>query len=201
VLQAENAFAEKPAENVLVIGAAGFTFPRDVAKFPAVKQVDAVDVDPIVRSVAEKQFLKQPLPPKVRFLPLSARYAVRKLHRDGAHYGFTLVDAYFGQGIPDELVTAEFFRDVRMVSDRTAINVVMDRDMDSKFAINLLQTFREANGEVWIRDVKTTDTELTNVLVTNWPAGGSIRWNGKGHSYHDDKSTADRDHVDLFWGV
>src|SRR5213078_2808521 len=148
VRAAERALAENPAEHVLVIGAAGFTFPRDVANFPAVKQVDAVDVDPVVRNIAEKQFLKQSLPPKVRFLPLSARYAVRKLRRDGAHYGFTLVDAYFGQGIPEELVTTEFFRDVRLVSERTAINVVMDRDMDSKFATNLLQTFREANGEV-----------------------------------------------------
>ena len=200
VRAAERALAENPAANVLVIGAAGFTFPRDVANFPAVKQVDAVDVDPVVRNIAEKQFLKQSLPPKVRFLPLSARYAVRKLRRDGAHYGFTLVDAYFGQGIPEELVTMEFFRDVRLVSERTAINVVMDSAMDSAFAKNLLASFREAFGAVWVKDVKSADTDLTNVLVTSWPAGGAVRWNGSGHVYRDDKNSADRDHVELMWG-
>ena len=115
------------------------------------KRVDAVDVDPIVRRVAESEFLRQPLPSKVVFLPLSARYAVRKLRADGQRYGFTLVDAYFGRGIPDELVTVEFFKDTRLVSEHTAVNVVMDRKMDSAFAKNLLASFREAFGGAWVR--------------------------------------------------
>jgi predicted membrane-bound spermidine synthase len=199
VREAEKALADTKAQTVLVIGAAGFTFPRDAANFPSVKQVDAVDVDPAVRSVAERWFLRQSLPAKVRFLPLSARYAVRKLRRDGSHYGFTLVDAYFGQGIPEELVTVEFFRDVRLVSERTAINVVMDRTMDSAFAKDLLASFREAFGVVWVKDVKSGEGDLTNILVTNWPAGGSARWNGSGSPYRDDRNTADRDHVNLVW--
>ena len=39
---------ETKPETVLVIGAAGFTFPRDAANFPGVRRVDAVDVDPVV---------------------------------------------------------------------------------------------------------------------------------------------------------
>src|SRR5258708_35139978 len=110
----------------------------------------------------------------MRFLPLSARYAVRRLLKDAQHYGFTLVDAYFGKGIPDELVTMEFFRDIRVVSERTAINVVMDRDMDSDFAKNLLASFREAFGGVWVKDVRPGDEYLTNVLVTSWAVSGSV---------------------------
>ena len=83
---------------------------------------------------------------KVRFLPLSARYAVRKLRKDGARYGFTFVDAYFGRGIPDELVTVEFFKDLRPLSEHTAMNVIMDRDMESDFAMNLLDL---VSGGVW----------------------------------------------------
>jgi hypothetical protein len=199
VREAEKALAETNPETVLVIGAAGFTFPRDAAHLPAVKRVDAVDVDPVVRDIAESRFLRQPLPPKVRFLPLSARYAVRKLRKDGAHYGFTLVDAYFGKGIPDELVTVEFFNDTGRVSEHTAVNVVMDREMDSAFAKNLLATFREAFGAAWVKDVKPGDSDLTNVLVTSWPAGGSVPWNGSGNVYRDDRNTADRDHVDLIY--
>jgi spermidine synthase len=201
VRAAERALAETKAETVLVIGAAGFTFPRDVAGSPGVQRVDAVDVDPVVRDIAEQSFLKQRLPSKVRFLPLSARYAVRKLRKDGEHYGFALVDAYFGKGIPDELVTVEFFKDLQLVSERTAANVQMDPSMDSAFAKNVLASFREAFGAVWVKDVrsKREDSDLVNILVTSWPASGSVTWNGSGNVYRDDRNTADRDHVDLVW--
>src|SRR5579863_10015542 len=83
VRAAERALAETRPETVLVIGAAGFTFPRDAANLAGVRQVDAVDVDPVVRDIAERRFLQQRLPSNIRFLPLSARYAVRKLRKDG----------------------------------------------------------------------------------------------------------------------
>ena len=201
VRAAERALADTHAETVLVIGAAGFTFPRDAANSPGVRRVDAVDVDPVVKDIAERSFLRQRLPSKVRFLPLSARYAVRKLRKGGEHYGFTLVDAYFGKGIPDELVTVEFFKDLQLVSERTAVNVQMDRAMESAFARNVLASFRGAFGGVWVKDVRREreDTDLTNVLVTSWPADGAVAWNGSGEVYRDDRNTADRDHVDLVW--
>jgi hypothetical protein len=200
VLAAEKALKEAPAAKVLVVGSAGFTFPRDVAAFSFVQRIDAVDVDPVVKRVAEREFLRQPLPANVRFLPLSARYAVRRLHRDGEHYGFAFIDAYFGKGIPEELVTVEFFRDVRAVSDRVAANVVMDRDLESAFGRNVLASFREAFGAAWVTDVKPGDSETTNIMVANWPAAGARRWDGAGEPYRDDRNTADRDHVAMVWG-
>ncbi len=199
-LAAERLLRESGAANTLVIGSAGFTFPRDVAKFPGVVSVDAVDVDPSVKQVAEEHFLNAPLPGKVRFLPLSARFAVRKLARDSQHYGFTFVDTYFGKGIPDELVTREFFRDVHAISDRTVVNAVVDRSLSSAFARNLLASFREAFGGVWLIDAKpNADSFLTNMLVLSWQAPGSERWNGTGKVYLDDRSNADRDRVALMW--
>ena len=158
-----------------------------------------MDVDPSVQRIAEEHFLKQPLPSNVRFLPLSARYAVRKLCKEGRCYGFTMVDAYFGKGLPEELATVEFFGDVRLVSQRVLVNVIMDRAMDSAFARNLLATFREAFGAVWVKDAKPGDSDLTNILVTSWPALRSAPWNGTGTVYRDQKNTADRDHVALIW--
>lgn len=199
VRAAERALEETRASRVLVIGAAGFTFPRDVARLDAARRVDAVDVDPAVKRIAEREFLRAPLPGNVRFLPLSARYAVRRLRQDGARYGFAFIDAYFGKGIPDELVTLEFFRDVRLVSERVAANIVMDRAMESRFARNTLETFRAACGGAWVRDVKPGDEDETNILVTNWAAGGSKRWEGRGEIYRDDRNAADRDHVEMIW--
>src|SRR5437763_1344425 len=68
VREADTALAAAGSEQVLVIGAAGFTFPRDAAGLPLVKRIDAVDVDPSVLEIAERHFLQRPLPSKVRFL-------------------------------------------------------------------------------------------------------------------------------------
>ncbi|MEO8027099.1 MAG: fused MFS/spermidine synthase [Bryobacteraceae bacterium] len=200
-LAAERILKANMTGRVLVVGAAGFSFPRDVARYGGVERIDAVDVDPAVKGIAETYFLGAKLSGKIHFLPLSARYAVRKLHRDGNRYGFAFVDAYFGKGIPDELVTTEFFKDVRALAGHTAINSIMDRAVASAFARNLLASFREAFGEVWLVDVRPEDTDtFTNYLVLNWPAEGAKRWNGSGTVYRDDRNAADRDRVSLIWG-
>lgn len=188
------------AGNVLVIGAAGFTLPRDAALLPLVQHVDAVDIDPAVKGIAESQFLRHALPGNVRFIPLSARYAMRKLRNEGRHYDFTFIDAFFGRGIPDELATVEFFEDVRRISGRTAANAILDRTLESEFARNLLVTFRHVFGQVWVRAVKPGESETANIMLTSWPAPESVEWNGPGHAYRDDSNTADRDHVRLIWG-
>ena len=200
VREAEKELAAAESAEVLVIGAAGFTFPRDAAGLPFVKRIDAVDVDPVVFEIAEKHFLLQPLPAKVRFFPMSARYALHKLRQEGRRYGFTFLDAYSGKGIPDELLTVEFFADARAISERVAANVIMDQDIESAFARNVLASFRQAFGRVWIKHVKPEDDDLTNIMVSNREAAGAVEWNGAGRLYTDDRNTADRDHVELVWG-
>ncbi len=199
VRETEKALSETHASNVLVIGAAGFTFPRDAARVPSVQWIDAVDLDPAVRWIAETEFLGKPLGAKIRFLPMSARYALHKLRRDGNHYGFAFVDAYYGKGIPPELLTVEFFSDVNAISDRTVVNVIMDGTLASAFANNLLASFREAFHGVWVKPLIVEDQKFINILVSNWPMAGSNPWNGRGIIYHDDKNTADRDWVRLRW--
>jgi len=199
IQEAEKALSETRAANVLVIGAAGFTFPRDAARLEWVRRIDAVDVDPAVKRIAETEFLKQPLDSKVRFLPLSARYALHKLRRDGNHYGLTFVDAYYGKGIPPELLSVEFFSDVAAISDHVVLNVIMDGTVESDFAHNLLASCRHSFRSVWVKPLLVEDQRLVNVLVSNWPQDGSTAWNGSGQEYRDNQSDADRDWVRLVW--
>ncbi len=196
---AAKALADLHPKSVLVLGAAGFTFPRDAANVASVQRVDAVDVDPVVKPVAELHFLKQPLSPKIRFLPLSARYAVRKLVAEGTHYDFAFVDAYFGKGVPEELLTVEFFRDLHRAASRIAINIIIDSDFESTFSRNALATVREAFGAIWTTNVKNVESEVTNISVTNWPIPGSTPWNGNGTIYKDNQNSADHDHVAMIW--
>ncbi len=199
VREADLVLNETRSETVLTIGAAGFTFPRDAAAMPFVARVDTVDVDPSVREIAERHFLLEPLSTKVRFFPVSARSALRQFQKQGRHYDFTLLDAYNGEGIPDELVTTEFFRGVRAISGRVAANMILDADLESEFARNVLTSFREAFGSVWVKDVDHRDSDLTNYLVTNWSIAGSSAWHGDGRIYTDNRNSADRDHVAMIW--
>ena len=200
VREAEKALTETRAADILVIGAAGFTFPRDAARLAWVRRIDAVDVDPAVKWIAEREFLKQPLDPKVHFFALSARYALHRLRREGRRYGLTLVDAYYGKSIPPELLTQEFFADVAAISDHTVVNVIMDADLESNFAHSLLASFRGAFPKVWVKPLVVEDQDLNNVLVSDWQEEGSEAWNSQGRAYRDDLSSADRDWVRLAWG-
>ncbi|MGB7762253.1 MAG: fused MFS/spermidine synthase [Bryobacteraceae bacterium] len=199
VLEADRLMAAEPCALVLAVGAAGFTFPRDVSALPAVERVDAVDVDPDVLEIAERQFLPRPLPAKVRFVPLSARYALRRARARRAHYGFTLLDAYTGKAIPAELLSREFLADVRAVSGRTAANVILDRGAESDFALNVLATFRQVFGRVWVKDVGPANADPTNYLITDWPIPGSAEFAGAGRVYLDDRNSADQDHTRMIW--
>ncbi len=199
VLEADRLLGAEPCSYVLAVGAAGFTFPRDASRIAEVERVDAVDVDPAVREIAERQFLLRPLPSKVRFFPLSARYALRRFRSQRARYGFTLLDAYTGKAIPAELLSREFLADVRAVSARTAANVILDRTAESDFARNVLATFRQAFGRIWIKDVDPGDSDPTNFLITDWPIAGSAEWAGAGSVYLDDRNSADRDHTRMIW--
>jgi hypothetical protein len=186
-------------EHVLAVGAAGFTFPRDAAALPGVERIDAVDVDPAVLEVAEHQFLKTVLPAKIRFLAISARFALRRFRAQGVSYGFTLLDAYSGKAIPDELLTSEFLSDVKAVSKRTVANMILDRGAESQFAMNALATFRSVFGRVWIKDVNPGDSDFTNYLVSSWQIPGSQEWRGSGAIYTDDRENANREHVRMVW--
>ena len=200
VREADGLLAAGGSPDVLAIGAAGFTFPRDAAAMPFVRRVDAVDVDPAVRAIAEREFLRVVLPAKIRFFPLSARDALRRFSRERARYGFALLDAYSGMGVPDELLTVDFLGDVRAVADHVAANLILDRETQSGFASNVLASFRKVFGHVWIKDVKPGDADRTNFLVINWESPGFTEWTGTGRIYTDDRNTADRDHVAMVWG-
>jgi len=199
VIEADKLLAASPCPLVLAVGAAGFTFPRDVAALDEVERVDAVDVDPDVLEIAVSRFLPHRLPAKVHFVPLSARYALRRARAQQVHYGFTLLDAYTGKAIPAELLSREFLADVHAVSSRTAANVILDRGAESDFANNVRATFRREFGRIWTKDVDPGDSDVTNYLITDWPIEGSKEWTGEGRVYVDDRNSADRDHTRMIW--
>ncbi|MFZ2255851.1 MAG: fused MFS/spermidine synthase [Patescibacteria group bacterium] len=68
---------QKP-KKILVIGAAGFTLPQDIAGRDYVEQVDVCDIDGALDTIAEEHFLGEKLHPKIHFYKQSARYFIRE---------------------------------------------------------------------------------------------------------------------------
>ena len=123
--------------------------------------------------------------------------AARRIHLCGPT---PMIDAFSGKGIPEELMTVEFFRDLKALSGHTTANMIMDTALESSFARNLLATYRTAFGRAWVKRVQTGERETSNFLVTNWAAAGSSEWTGDGAIYTDDRNTSDRDRVRMLWG-
>ncbi len=125
--------------NVLVIGAGGFT----IGLGDDINEYMFIDIDPSLKDVAERDFLKQELGANKHFEPISAESF---LIRDKKKYDLIVLDAYQGDlTLPENLVTQEFFQLVkeRLAEGGTVVcNFVMNPNFGSPFAKNLDNTFR-----------------------------------------------------------
>lgn len=141
-------------KNIMVIGAAGFTYPEEMAQKQYIERIDTVDVDPSVKEIAEKYIRQRPLHEKINFVPESARGFMAEALQNKTYYDYILVDAYNGTSIPEELVTEQFFADLYKLSNSVMLNMIMDRKMESAFAQHLLATLQAAwpNG-IWYKSV------------------------------------------------
>ena len=142
---------ERP-KNILIIWAAGFTLPQDIASRDFVEQLDVVDIDGTLDTLAQKHFLKEELHPKITFIPKSARHVIRGSILSAKKYDFIVLDAYNGKiSIPSELLTKEFFESIEKVSSWTiAMNLIMDSARVSDFSRALSATLVASLGDVFI---------------------------------------------------
>ena len=195
--------AHSNGEHILVIGAAWFTYPEEMAQKPYVERIDTIDVDAAVKRVAEDYFLQKPLDAKVAFFSQSARWFIWNRKKQDGAYETILVDAYNGTSIPEELVTREFFSDLSVLSPHVILNMIMDMKMESDFAQNLMATLTASwPNWVWYKNVSDGKWELGNFLITSAPFNGAIKYidaNWKGDMYTDDKHTVETDKAAMFY--
>ena len=190
-------------KDVLAIGAAGFTYPRDVSAFSGVSTIDAVDVDPNMRMFAEEHFLPEPLSSKVSFFPDSGRYFLFETIAKKKLYDIAFIDVYFGKmSIPNEFLTREFFVDVdHVVRDHhTLYNMILDTNLSSDFARRTLATLRAATGHVYYHILPRAGAPIANFIVTTYSIDGYKEYIPPTDTpiYTDDQGTYESDKIDLF---
>jgi spermidine synthase len=97
----------KPKNNILVIGAGGFTLGMG----DTVNDYTFVDIDPSLKDISERYFQKEPLSPNKKFVAEEARAF---LSHSKQTFDIIVVDVFRGPMMtPEHLVTKEFYEQVR----------------------------------------------------------------------------------------
>ncbi len=157
----------KAPEDMLVVGCGGGVGPRMFKEnYPgSVKNIDVVDIDPWVFTLAEKWFN----------YPYSGDDVIKSHVLDGRRYveqlpaekkwDYIIMDAYSSGGrIPKHLITEEFFTTIR---DRQTEDGVM--------VINVISAFEKpAEGKDISRLFRSVYKTIERVWETDKPGGGSL---------------------------
>ena len=169
--------------DILVLGAGGFTLSH---REPS-NRYTYVDIDPAIRAIAERDFLRQPA--RGEFVATDARRFVIETAR---RFDATVVDVYSARtSIPGHLVTREFWRDTRHVLKPGGVmlaNLILDGQLASAYARNLLATIESAYGRCGV-EVLSKAAVRSNVIVTCFASE-----NGEAaRIYVDERNLADLD--------
>lgn len=188
-------------DNIMVIWAAGFTYPYEIATQDYVQNIDVVDIDWTLEHISEQYFLQDDLPVKINFIPLSARYVVNQAIQKNKKYDLVFLDAFNGKSVPFELLTHEFFQDLDQISDHIVINIIADTKMKSDYIKNSFWTIQNWLGQLYYDDVNNSDYAITNFIVSNKPFEWSQPWDGTWEIYTDDGYNCDIDQVMMYHGL
>ena len=168
---------------VLVLGAGGFTLSHR----EPLNHYTYVDIDPAVKDIAERDFLREPI--RGEFVVADARAYVRDT---ALRYDVVVVDVYSAlTSIPAHLVTREFWRTTRraLAADGVMVaNLLLDPQLATPYARNLLATIEAEYGTCAV-EVLFRDRPLGNVLVTCSAAAEPQA----AEPYTDERNRADMD--------
>ena len=168
---------------ILVLGAGGFTLSHREAS----NHYTYVDIDPAVRGIAEKHFLREAA--RGEFVADDARRFV--IHSD-QRFAAAIVDVYGSHSsIPGHLVTREFWQATRRVLEPEGLliaNLILDSALATPYSRNLLATIESIYGRCAV-EVLQKKQVLANVVVTcrNGPPPAPER------VFIDERNTADFD--------
>jgi spermidine synthase len=163
--------SDVPPKRILIVGSAGFTFGLEDKKNTYVY----VDIDPAVKGVAEKYFLKQKLGSNKSFVPQDIRSYLMQNHDK---FDLIFLDAYLGGlTLPESLVTREFFLQLK---DRLnphgiiAANFITSPNFYSRFSQKLDNTFRSVFPHIMRQSSdpdfdgwKSQDSYVTNIIYSS----------------------------------
>lgn len=168
--------------DILILGAGGFTLSHQAPE----NRYTYVDVDPAIRTLAERDFLRAPAAGD--FIVADARRHVRET---ATRHDAVVVDVYSAlTSIPGHLVTQEFWQDTRRALKPGGVllaNLILDGELASPYARNLLATIESVYGRCAV-EVLHKGAAPSNVIVTCF-----LRETPAARLYVDERNRADLD--------
>lgn len=146
-------------QNILVIGAGGFLFSKDLEYTK--NKFTYVDIDPEIKEIAEQYFLNGSI--NGEFIPLDGRNFINQTKNE---YGVIFIDAYSSRlSMPEHLLTQEFFESVRDKLKNGGIlivNTIYKSNFNDKFSIKLNKTIKNVFNNCYVYPMIPAD-KITNV--------------------------------------
>ena len=156
-------------QNTLMIGGAGYSFPKEYLKTYPQAKIDVVEIDPQMTEIAKKYFrLKEN--PRMRIFHQDGRVFLN--HNESKKYDAVLMDA-FGSlfSVPFQLTTIEAVKEIdRVLKDNGVVifnlGAALKGDM-SRFLQAEVATYRQVFPQVFIFKVNAdyTDTQWQNLII------------------------------------
>ncbi|MCB9990914.1 MAG: fused MFS/spermidine synthase [Rhodospirillales bacterium] len=129
----------KPPSDILVIGAGGFTTGKTDNK----NNYIYIDIDPVLKDIAEQKFLEEQIGRNKHFEPTPIRAYLNKTDQK---FDLIILDVFHGPSkTPEHLVTREFFQQVKDAlkpGGMMAGNYIATANFTDDFSINLDNTIR-----------------------------------------------------------
>jgi len=195
ILEARDRVEQLQPKTVLVIWAAGFTFPRDVARYDFIEKIDVVDVDADLKDITEKYFLQEPLSEKIHFYGQPSRYFLSSTHEK---YDFVFIDVYSGKTLPSQVLTQEFFSRLEEIWTSVYLNIILDKSLESDFAQNTLTTLNSSFWKSYYKDMTNGPRQFANFIFSNIASEGyAENLFSNGSIYVDDKHSIEHDKFKL----
>jgi len=143
------AFLEGKPAKILLIGLGGGSIPRVMAKYYPDAEIDIVEIDEDVITVAKGHFFFQP----VSNMNISVMDGRRFLRSTKKKYDLIFLDAYDDMSIPFHLTTREFFE---LVKDRLKETGIVASNIwgpnTDKFFLSEVRTYQEVFPNVYMID-------------------------------------------------
>jgi spermidine synthase len=130
--------------SILIIGLGGGTLPRTLGRLLPEADIDVVEIDPAVVSMAAQYFNYQPGAHQ-HVYEEDGRAYVRRMLRTDKRYQLIMLDAYDNQYIPEHLLTQEFLTQVRSLLAPNGI-VAANTFSSSRLYQNESVTYRAVFG-------------------------------------------------------
>lgn len=198
IIEIKQRIIESKDSNILIIWWAGFTLPNELSKQNFVKNIDVVDVDSSLKDISEKYFLQEEINNKVNFYPQASRYFLYNAIKKEKKYDSVVIDIYVWNSLAPQTLTYEFFESLTKVSNNIYINLITDKNLESKFSKKVLNTMSKAFNWIYYKDVNSNENySLTNYIITNKEIKNYNKYIDKNNEwyYYDNKNSIE---IDLF---